>query len=318
MPVKTKKQIDESLIPQNIEAEEAILGAVLVNPACLAKVSDFLQASYFYKPAHRYIYEAMIELFNNNDNIDIVSVSDVLSYNSKLETVGGRAFINDLSYKTITTSNIEYYARIVQEKAIKRSLINAGSEIVSFGYDMNPIDESLENAEHTSRLPKEERPRAPRLQLDSSEAATIFVGIGRNRRVYPRDLVGLLVSVAKIDRERIGDIRVLANYSFIQLYTEDAEKVISALNGYDYRGRKLTVNLSKPKDENLGENQSDEVEFEKKENAVVTQTEAKSPETPNAEKTSSADSVPSANDKPFSQTTDDGQVKSHFGDGATY
>lgn len=178
--------------------------------------------------------------------------------------------------------------------------------------------ESLENAEHTSRLPKEERPRAPRLQLDSSEAATIFVGIGRNRRVYPRDLVGLLVSVAKIDRERIGDIRVLANYSFIQLYTEDAEKVISALNGYDYRGRKLTVNLSKPKDENLSESQSDEIEFEKKENAVVTQTEAKSPETPNAEKTSSADSVPSANDKPFSQTTDDGQVKSHFGDGATY
>ena len=89
----------------------------------------------------------MLQLFNSNERIDIVSVSDVLNYNSKLETIGGRAFVNDLCYKTITTSNIEYYAKIVQEKAIKRALINAGSEIISFGYDVNPIDESLDSAE---------------------------------------------------------------------------------------------------------------------------------------------------------------------------
>jgi len=89
----------------------------------------------------------MLQLFNQNERIDLVSVSDVLNFNAKLEVIGGRAFINDLSYKTITTSNIEYYAKIVQEKAIKRSLINAGSEIITFGYDLNPIDESLDNAE---------------------------------------------------------------------------------------------------------------------------------------------------------------------------
>jgi replicative DNA helicase len=70
-----------------------------------------------------------------------------LNINQKLELVGGRAFINDLSYKTITTTNVEYYAKIVQEKAIKRSLINAGSEIISAGYDLNPIEESLDIAE---------------------------------------------------------------------------------------------------------------------------------------------------------------------------
>ena len=90
--------------------------------------------------------------------------------------------------------------------------------------------------------------RQPRVEIDPSLAATIFIGIGRNRRVYPRDLVGLLVSVAQLDRDRIGDIRVLANYSFIQLFSEDADKVIAALNGYDYRGRKLTVSYSKQKD----------------------------------------------------------------------
>ncbi len=135
------------LMPQNIDAEEAILGAILVSPACMNRIVEQLRPESFYKPAHRYVYEAMLQLYNGEDKIDIVSVSDVLNMNQKLELVGGRAFINDLSYKTITTTNVEYYAKIVQEKAIKRSLINAGSEIVSSGYDLNPIEESLEVAE---------------------------------------------------------------------------------------------------------------------------------------------------------------------------
>jgi len=147
LATNTAKEMNASLIPQNIEAEEAVLGAILVNPNCITKVVEILKSESFYKPAHRYVYDAMIQLFNQNERIDLVSVSDVLNFNSKLELVGGRAFVNDLSYKTITTSNIEYYAKIVQEKAIKRSLINAGSEIVSLGYDLNSTDASLDAAE---------------------------------------------------------------------------------------------------------------------------------------------------------------------------
>lgn len=135
------------MMPQNIDAEEAILGAILVSPVCMNKIVEHLRPESFYKPAHRYVYEAMLQIYNSSEKIDIVSVSDVLNINQKLELVGGRAFINDLSYKTITTTNVEYYAKIVQEKAIKRSLINAGSEIISTGYDLNPIEESLEVAE---------------------------------------------------------------------------------------------------------------------------------------------------------------------------
>ncbi len=142
-----KKEINSNLIPQNIEAEEAVLGAILVNPSVITKVVEFITPDSFYKPAHRHVYDAMLQLFNQNERIDIVSVSDVLNLNSKLEIIGGRAFINDLGFKTITTANIEYYAKIVQEKAVKRSLINAGSEIVSLGYDLNPTDESLDTAE---------------------------------------------------------------------------------------------------------------------------------------------------------------------------
>lgn len=95
----------------------------------------------------------------------------------------------------------------------------------------------------------EDRTPRPRVQIDESVAATIFISIGRNRRVYPRDLVGLLTNVANLDRDRIGDIRVLANYSFVQLFKDDTEKAIAALNGYDYRGRKLAVSYSRQKDE---------------------------------------------------------------------
>ena len=98
-------------------------------------------------------------------------------------------------------------------------------------------------AENTEFTPRQ------RVQIDPALAATIFIGIGRNRRVYPRDLVGLLVSVAGLDRDRIGDIRVLANYSFVQLFTEDAEGAIAKLNGYDYRGRKLSVNYTRLKED---------------------------------------------------------------------
>lgn len=144
---KEKKEVNTNLVPQNIEAEEAVLGAILVNPNVITKVVEILIPDSFYKPAHRYIYDAMLQLFNSNERIDIVSVSDVLNFNSKLEIIGGRAFVNDLTFKTITTSNIEYYAKIVQEKAVKRALINAGGEIVSFGYDKNPTDTSLDMAE---------------------------------------------------------------------------------------------------------------------------------------------------------------------------
>ncbi|MFA6855992.1 MAG: DbpA RNA binding domain-containing protein [Treponema sp.] len=120
--------------------------------------------------------------------------------------------------------------------------------------DIPAIDET-HNEEHTPR---------PRVQIDESLAATIFISIGRNRRVYPRDLVGLLVSIAGLDRDRIGDIRVLANYSFVQLFKDDTEKAITALNGYDYRGRKLAVSYSRQKDDEADdpeESTADKVEI---------------------------------------------------------
>ena len=226
-----------------------------------------------------------------------------------------------------------------------------------------------ERAERTDRASSEHTEdhadRAPRVQIDPSLATTIFIGIGRNRRVYPRDLVGLLVSVAGLDRERIGDIRVLANYSFIQLFTEDCEKAIATLNGYEYRGRKLSVSYSRQKEEGEGaaENESSESSAPAASETAAVENTAASDNTPAAQTTSSfapaepAPAAPEAEERipsdvrndahashtesteeaqiaaeqrayaaqqkaasekpaePFTETTDDGQVKSHFGSG---
>ena len=150
MAGKVIKQQDMSmlkLLPQSIEAEEAVLGAILVNPMALGKVIEFLKPETFYKPAHKVIYEAMLELFKKNEPIDIVTVSEYLRNKDELENAGGRSYINDLALNVVTTANIEFYARIIQEKEIKRALINAGSEIVSMSYENEDTDNVLDSAQ---------------------------------------------------------------------------------------------------------------------------------------------------------------------------
>lgn len=145
--MKTEEGKIQRIPPQNLEAEEAILGAVLTNPICLNKIADLITPESFYKPANRMIYEAVLDLFGKNQAIDIVTVSERLSETDKLEQIGGRAYVNDLALNVVTTANIEYYAKIVQEKAIKRNLINAGSEIVEMAYENNSMETTLDNAE---------------------------------------------------------------------------------------------------------------------------------------------------------------------------
>lgn len=98
-----------------------------------------------------------------------------------------------------------------------------------------------------------ERPAPRRVTIDEEYAATVFIGIGKNRRVYTRDLITLLMQVCKLDRERIGRIRNQENYSFVELFKEDVDDVINTLNGYNYRGRNLTVSYARKKEEDSTE-----------------------------------------------------------------
>ncbi len=150
MAGKIVKQNDANmlkLLPQSIEAEEAVLGAILVNPTSLGRIVELLKPESFYKPAHKVIYAAVLELFNKNEPIDIVTVSEHLRNKEELDTAGGRSYINDLALNVVTTANIEFYAKIIQEKEIKRALISAGSEIVAMSYENEDTSNVLDNAQ---------------------------------------------------------------------------------------------------------------------------------------------------------------------------
>lgn len=142
-----EKEIVERVPPQSIEAEQAVIGALLIDPNAIAKVVDIIKADNFYKQAHKLIYSTVVNLFNNNEPIDVVTVSESLKSNDKLEQAGGRAYINDLALSVITSANIEYYAKIVADKAIMRDLIKAGGEIATIAYEDSNPEKAVDKAE---------------------------------------------------------------------------------------------------------------------------------------------------------------------------
>ncbi len=110
--------------------------------------------------------------------------------------------------------------------------------------------ERTERGERLSVKPaaeKEARGEGPRHEIPDEDAARLFVSIGRNRRVFPRELLGLILSETSVDKEDVGTIRILDNYSFIQVRKTVAEDIIAALDGKAFRGRNLAVNFAKPR-----------------------------------------------------------------------
>lgn len=148
--MQQKTSIDagpERLPPQTVEGEQAVIGSMLVNPDAIATVMEFIKPEYFYKQAHKYIYQAIVELFDQNEPIDVVTVSEYLRDINQLEAVGGRSYINDLALNIITTANVEYHARKVTQKSILRDLIRIGTSIVADAYEEPNVDKVLDSAE---------------------------------------------------------------------------------------------------------------------------------------------------------------------------
>jgi replicative DNA helicase len=137
----------DRLPPQSIESEQAVLGALLVNPDTVPTVIEIIRPDQFYKQAHKYIYQGILDLFNNNEPIDVVTLSEYLRDIDRIDAVGGRVYINDMALSVITTANVEYHAKKIVEKAILRELIRAGTQIVSEAYEQTSVDRALDLAE---------------------------------------------------------------------------------------------------------------------------------------------------------------------------
>ncbi|MBD3246509.1 MAG: replicative DNA helicase [Candidatus Omnitrophica bacterium] len=124
----------EKIPPQNLEAEMATLGAMLINEESIPEVLETLTEDAFYKDAHRIIFSAVIELFDQRKKVDILTVSEMLSRKKLLEAAGGAAYLTTLSDFVPTAAHAGHYAQIVREKSILRFLIHNATQIVSLAY----------------------------------------------------------------------------------------------------------------------------------------------------------------------------------------
>jgi len=136
--------------PHNIDAEQSVLGAILLEENALDNTVEFINSNDFYKEAHRRIYLAMTELRESGEAIDLVTLPEHLRKKNELERVGGAAYISTLVNGVPNAANIRYHCKIVREKAILRNLINTATSIVTKGYeDTQDVDEFLDDAEKT-------------------------------------------------------------------------------------------------------------------------------------------------------------------------
>jgi len=142
------KELLEKIPPQSIEAEQSLLGGLMIDKNAILKVVDFLQARDFYKETHQEIYSAMIDLFEKREPIDLLSAANRLKEKEKLTDVGGNAYLTELINMVPTATHVLNYAKIVQRKRILRDLIDASHEIGLMGYDeTEDVDQLLDSAE---------------------------------------------------------------------------------------------------------------------------------------------------------------------------
>ncbi len=125
----------EKLPPQNIEAEQAVLGSLLIDKDAIIRVADIIVSEDFYKDIHKIIYSVMIDVWGQREPIDILSIANRLEEKKKLDLVGGRSYLASLANIVPTSSHITSYAQIVQKKSILRKAIKASTEIVKMAYE---------------------------------------------------------------------------------------------------------------------------------------------------------------------------------------
>lgn len=151
------KKVDKSRIislekgkipPQALDLEEAVLGAMMIDKKGIDDVIDILHAKAFYKEAHKEIYAAVYALFQNSEPTDLLTVSNQLRKEGKLEFVGGDFYLIKLTQKVASSAHIEFHARIIIQKYIQRQLISISSEIIENSYDeTSDVFDLLDNAE---------------------------------------------------------------------------------------------------------------------------------------------------------------------------
>lgn len=139
---------DDRTPPHNIEAEQSVIGAIFLAPQSFSTASELLMAEDFYRASHQRIFAAMMKLSDRGEPIDVVTVTTYLSNVKQLDEIGGVAYLTQVAESVPTAANIEYYSKIVEEKALLRRLIRAATDIVKSGFESeDAVEDALNEAE---------------------------------------------------------------------------------------------------------------------------------------------------------------------------
>jgi len=144
---KTNGELAGRIPPQDLNAERYVISALLLDNSSIHTVYMEIKPEDFYHPAHQQLYRAMLELQDANEPVDLLTLSNYLSERKLLDSVGGAAFIGELDDVATTAANVVYHARIIRDKAVRRSLISIATEIAESGYEAEESNRLLETAE---------------------------------------------------------------------------------------------------------------------------------------------------------------------------
>src|SRR3989344_2641566 len=134
--------------PQDLSAEQALLGAIFLKPDALAEIIDVISVESFYSLKHRTIYKAILHLYEKSEPIDVISLTSYLKDRKSLDQIGGGSYLAELTNTVPTTANIKYYAELVSKKSSLRRLIESADAILNLGYNEDgEVDSILDKAE---------------------------------------------------------------------------------------------------------------------------------------------------------------------------
>ncbi|MDP4177955.1 MAG: DnaB-like helicase N-terminal domain-containing protein, partial [Bacillota bacterium] len=136
------------IMPQNLEAEQCVLGAMIMDKSAIAEAAESLKSDDFYRDSHKIVYEVIIQMFQKDIPIDIVTLTENLTSKQKLETIGGITYLTEICNSVFSTANLRSYIKIVEDKSLLRKLIKASSEIIEESYNkQDNVPEVLDGAE---------------------------------------------------------------------------------------------------------------------------------------------------------------------------
>ena len=169
-----EETLQDRIPPHSIEAEQSVLGSIFLDPETVVNVLEYLESSDFYRKNHQIIFDAILQLNNRNEAIDVVTISNELDTKNQLENAGGMEYLAELAIAVPTSANVEYYAKIVEEKSILRNLIRSATEIVRKGYEEgDELAVMLDSAEQNILQVSERRNRSGFIRISDVVSASL-------------------------------------------------------------------------------------------------------------------------------------------------